>query len=206
MRVYDLLHTDDIYAGLDTSGGLDVAGWWDYTEQFNKLASGANLIVEIGSWLGKSAIALCNAAPQAEVVCIDTWLGAAEMWQNKEDPERYLRLKKRHGYPQLYYDFLKNIVLSGKQSQVTPMPLPSSIALKFLKDSGIHPDLIYVDGSHEEKDVRDDIQGSLSLNPKIICGDDWNWPCVRSAVEKELKDIQVDGRFWWVINRTENLQ
>jgi len=201
MRVYDLLHTDDIYAGLDVSGGLDVQGWWDYSEKFMQLAMGAQFIVEIGSWLGKSAIEFCKAAPQAEVVCIDTWLGAAEMWHNKLDPDRYLRLRKKHGYPQLYYDFLRNIVLSGKQSQVTPMPLPSSIALKFLKDSGIYPDLIYIDGSHEEKDVIDDIQGSLQLKPKIICGDDYQgWPSVRRAVDHGCKDVQLDGRFWWVVN------
>lgn len=198
--VYPLLFGDtDIYAGMVADPAAEPPdGWNDHSGHFARLASEARLIVEVGSWLGRSAIALANAALQAEVVCLDTWLGAREMWENHGDPSRYGKLRHVHGYPTLYYEFLQNIVNAGKESQVTPMPMPSSIGLRLLHERKIHPDLIYVDGSHEEIDVRRDIEDCLSLRPKILCGDDYGlWPGVTNAVNAMLPDAVVYQHFWY---------
>lgn len=194
-----LYGSTDIYSGLPLLA-LDVSGWWNHSAMFERLAKEAKLIVEIGSWKGNSAIQLCKAAPQAEVICIDTWLGAIEMWGDHADATRYGSLALKNGYPQLYYQFLSNIAQRGCAGQVTPMPMPSRQALKLLHLWGVKPDLIYIDGSHEYEDVKDDIDGALKLCPKVICGDDLGWADVRRAVDEEmLFDYMFEGEFWWML-------
>lgn len=195
MRVYDRLYDTDIYAGV-WHDEPDIYGWWDHSVMFNRIAAGAKLIVEIGSWKGNSAVQLANAAPGAEIVCIDTWLGSIEMWGDHGDKDRYGALKLHNGYPTIYRTFLNNIIATGNKSRVTPMPMPSRQALKLLFLWGVQPDLIYIDGSHEYEDVRDDILGAMRLRPKIICGDDIGWADVRRAVN-EILPVKQEGEFWW---------
>lgn len=199
--IRDLFHAGDIYAGFTPRLDAVLHGWNDHSAIFNQLLGpDARLVVEVGTWLGASALHLCNAASNAEVVCIDTWLGALEMRGEKRDPDRYLRLKCVNGYPTLYWEFLSNVVRAGKQHQVTPMPFPSLIALRWLKQHGMSPDLIYVDGSHDEPDVRADIAAALELNPGVVCGDDFQpgWPGVMAAVTDLVPEHQVGANhFWW---------
>jgi hypothetical protein len=200
--IRDLFHDRDIYEGLHPMPAL-MHGWNNHSEMFRKLLGpDAKVVVEIGTWLGNSALHLCDAAPNAEIICIDTWLGALEMRGEKRDPDRFQRLQCRHGYPMIYYQFLSNVVHAGKQSRITPMPFPASIALRWLAQKSISPDLVYVDGSHDYEDVLADIKSTLELHPKIICGDDYQpgWIGVIQAVNELIPDVQVnaDG-FWWKI-------
>jgi hypothetical protein len=159
-------------------------------------------ILEIGTWLGASAIFMARNS-QAHLVCLDTWLGAQEMWENQADPERYGALRIEHGYPTIYRDFMSNVIREGFQDRITPMPLPSSIGLKLLESWKFRPDLIYVDGSHSFEDCREDVKLSMVLGPRIICGDDFHsWPEVGRAVSSWLPDVQVEeSGFWWVDTR-----
>lgn len=69
--------------------------------------------------------------------------------------------------------------------------------------------MIYIDGSHEYKDVLDDLNNYWEvLNPKggIIFGDDWPWDSVANAVkdfctQKNVK-FQLAG-INWVIQRND---
>lgn len=199
--VRPLLHQTDPYTDF-VAHDCDLRGWNNHTEHFNNLlGAGSRLVIEIGSWLGNSAIHLANAAPNAEIVCVDTWLGAREMWENHGDPERYQSLKLRNGYPSLYYDFLSNIVRAGKQEQATPMPMSSGVAFEFLQRNLLtQPDLIYIDGSHSYNDVWQDVTAALRLNPRVLCGDDFcDWQDVRLAVVDVLGEDNLEvlaGGFW----------
>lgn len=156
-------------------------------------------IVEVGTWLGASALFIAEHT-DAKIYCIDTWLGAQEMWDNQGDPERYGALKIEHGVPTIYRDFMSNVIRAGKQHQITPMPMPSTIGLRLLNSWNVHPDLVYIDGSHEKTDVLMDIKLSFQLHPRIVCGDDyWSWVGVREAVDNWIPDAhkEADG-FWWV--------
>lgn len=199
--IRSLIHKSDPYRGFDASAHpCEVRGWNNHSDMFAELAGNAHLIVEVGSWLGASAIAMAAACPFAHIVCVDTWLGSIEMWRNQADPERYEALKIRNGYPQIYYDFLANVVRAGLQERITPFPVPSTIALKLIREWGFRPDLIYVDGSHDEADVVADIQDALKLNPRVLCGDDYTtWTGVTNAVNRILPTAKKnsDG-FWWI--------
>jgi len=169
-------------------------------------------VIEVGSWKGASAIHMARRLEDlglgAEIVCVDTWLGAIEFLDNKEDLDRYVSLRLRHGYPTVYYQFLANVVKTGFQNVITPFPQTSLIAARWLRKHNVQAQLIYIDGSHEEEDVLSDLTHYWPvLAPDgIMFGDDFNeaWPGVRSAVRAfcELYGCELvvsDGR--WVVRK-----
>lgn len=203
--IRELLFEKDPYEGFEPRE-CDLRGW---NSEHTKLAElirhiQPRLVVEIGSWLGASALYMASHT-DAEILCIDTWTGAPEMWTDKDDPERYGSLRIEHGMPTIYRDFLSNVVRAGKAHQITPFPVPSTVGLTVLQKLGIKPDLVYIDGDHTYRSVLNDISQSCELFPRICCGDDFfSWPDVGRAVTKYFPDrhIEADG-FWYVdrINR-----
>ena len=185
----------------------DSRGWNSHGIIFEQLIEKCkpSVIVEVGSWKGASAITMCKALQKfnldCTVYCIDTWLGAEEFWTTLSHTEdRDLMLK--HGYPQIYYQFLSNIVHNNFQRYVLPLPLPSNIAFSVLKHKNIQADLIYIDASHTYEDVLQDIKNYKQiLKPKgIMFGDDFGaWPGVNRAVRESFGDaIQVNNNNYWV--------
>lgn len=185
---------------------LDDRGWGSDNKIFESLIEKVkpSIIVEVGTWKGASAITMCKALQKfnlkSSLYCVDTWLGAEEFWTDmKHTEERNLLLN--HGYPQIYYQFLSNIVLHNFQKYVSPLPLPSNIAINVLKHYGVKADLIYIDGSHTYEDVLADIKNYKQiLNPKgIIFGDDYSdyWSGVKRAVNESFgKSFTTSERFW----------
>ncbi len=123
------------------------------------------LIVELGSWLGKSARFMLEAAPQATVLCVDHWLGSPECQR-----------------PQLYETFLRN--LWPWRDRVTAMRVGTIEGLHQIHGLGLTPQLIYVDAAHDYENVLADVTTSLDLFPAArIVGDDWlYYEGVRRAV------------------------
>jgi hypothetical protein len=185
----------------------DSRGWNSHGIIFEQLIekSKPSIIVEVGSWKGASAITMCRALQKfnlnCTIYCIDTWLGAEEFWTTLSHTEdRNLMLK--HGYPQIYYQFLSNIVHNNFQHYILPLPLPSNIAFNVLKHKNIQADLIYIDASHTYEDVLQDIKNYKQiLKPTgIMFGDDFGaWPGVKQAVSESFGDsIQVKNNNYWV--------
>lgn len=75
-------------------------------------------------------------------------------------------------------------------------------AVELFRNEGIQPDLIYVDASHDEDSVYKDLQAYFPLikGRGILCGDDWAWGTVRSAIERFAKEnalrIEASHYFW----------
>ena len=160
----------------------DFFGWLgDDTQKMlrRQIPGDAKLIVEVGSWLGKSARFILRLAPQATLVCIDTWLGSSE---------HYRAPVARHWLPTLHKQFLSN--LWQYRERVVPVRATSSVGLDVLRLLDIRPDSFYIDGSHEAVDVRRDIGLAAALNPAAaIVGDDWKWPTVRQGVQAAMKAL-----------------
>jgi predicted O-methyltransferase YrrM len=210
-----LLHAVNPYEGFDhTAYPDDPTGWGSDSTAFAKLIESAQdleLIIEVGTWKGGSAITMANAIQAhnsaATILCIDTWLGALEFWQNHQDPERYGSLKLKHGYPSVYYQFLANICHAGHQSRVVPFPQTSATAALFLRTHGIQSGLIYIDGSHEEEDVYQDLLDywPILTNGGTIFGDDYTWDGVRLAVTRFTKENGLHIAFEedkWLLTKT----
>ena len=190
-----LLYATDPYRGFDPAPyPMDLQGWGSEHPIFRKVLAEVrpSRIYEVGTWKGASAIHMARCIKElglnAEILCIDTWLGAAEFWNDHQDPERYLSLRIRHGYPSVFYQFLANVLHSGFDQTITPFPQTSQIAARWLRSRSLQADVIYIDGSHEEEDVLADLHSYWALvRPGgLLFGDDYNeyWPGVISAVRR----------------------
>lgn len=168
------------YAGVLPFDRPDLQGWNSESPTFYKLITEARprLICEVGTWKGASAIHMASLTPDAEILCIDTWLGSLEHWTHKSLRADLPLLNGRLG---VYDTFLRNVVTCCFEDRITPLPLPSNIAAEYLKSLGVKFDLTYIDGSHRYQDVVDDI---IAFEPisSLLFGDDYNWPAVGAAV------------------------
>ncbi len=208
-----LLHVVDPYAGFDAGAyPEDLHGWGSESPAFREviLAQRPRLIVEVGSWKGASAIHMAEIVAQAglhaEILCVDTWLGAVEFWTDTSDASRYGSLRLKHGWPQVYYQFLANVCHRGHQKRIIPFPQTSATAALWLRMSGIQAGVIYLDGSHEEEDVLADALAYWEvLAPGgVMFGDDWAWDGVRLAVSRFAREQGLAVRFVadkWVIEK-----
>ena len=209
------IHAVDPYAGFDFAAiPVDDQGWGSKSPAFGKLVERVRpkLIIEVGTWKGGSAIEMAGHLDRLDladssILCVDTWLGALEMWGDQEDADRFGSLNLKHGYPQLYYQFLANVCHHGAQSRIIPFPLPSVTAAQWLSLRGVRADLIYVDGSHEEEDVHADLVDYWDLlSPGgVIFGDDYCWTGVKMAVdrftsENRLKLEHLDDK--WLLAKS----
>ncbi len=211
--IRSMIHAVDPYERFDAAAlPLDLQGWGSDTPAFKEIITKVRprLIIEVGSWKGASAIHMADIVAaeklDAHIVCIDTWLGALEFWTDQSDPTRFGSLKLKNGWPQVYYQFLANVVHKGHQSRITPFPQTSATAALWLRNYGVKADLIYVDGSHEEDDVYADIIGYWdALAPRgVLFGDDWEWAGVRLAVERFAREQNVRIRHVadkWVLDK-----
>ena len=170
------------------------------------------LVIEVGSWMGQSACNIASTlkseglADTSALVCVDTWLGSLEHWQ---DPALKPHLQLRHGFPTFYYTYLSNVANFGVSDVVVPLPMPSSIAALYLKSAKVQADMLYVDGSHEQKDVYNDLEAYWPLVAPggVLFGDDWPWDGVAAAVKAFSAEVGAPytvhgGVFWMFRKRT----
>lgn len=134
-------------------------------------ASRSSRILEIGSWKGRSAIAMAENT-KGLVYCVDTWSGHLEASENFS--------------AECFMAFLKN---TKGFLNIVPIPLESSHAAAILSRFRQHLDMIFIDGRHDYEGVAADIQAwTPLLAPRgILAGHDYghpDWPDVVTAVDK----------------------
>jgi hypothetical protein len=152
------------------------------------------LVIELGAWLGLSTRFILQTAPNAKVITIDTWEGSVE---HRDMPEVKDKL------PILYDQFLANCW--DYKDRLIPIRDTSTNALfSLLTQYQLEPDMIYVDASHEEKDVYSDIAQARLFGTAVIVGDDWTWDSVRKAAVRYCNDHYIqqklhnNGITWWI--------
>jgi Methyltransferase domain len=196
-----------------TQFNYNLQGWGSDHPIFKQIidALQPKLIIEVGTWKGASAIHLASLLKEKEIdgaiICVDTWLGGIEnLIMN--DPQIKIEQFRKHGYPNLYYQFLANVIYQQMQDYIVPLPNTSTIAARFLGLNKIQADLVYIDGSHDEEDVYQDIVHYWQLlKPNgVMLGDDWNagqfWYGVICAVNRFVKEnklnLQVVDSKWFM--------
>jgi hypothetical protein len=179
----------DAFYGFEPIPNTKLWGWNGDSRIFPALVQQTKpkLIIEVGSWMGQSAANMANSCVALDlkdttVICVDTWLGSKEHWR---DPELLKHMELVDGYPSFYKRFLTNMIQTGVKDLVLPVPMPSQIGASFLKDFQLQAEMVYIDGSHDEKDVFDDLSAYWDLvSPGgVAFGDDWPWTSVSNAVK-----------------------
>jgi len=166
-----------------------IYGWNSYDPIFAELIGRVQprLICEVGSWLGASALHMASLAPDATIYCVDTWKGSPEH-------------RSFEHLPRLFDDFMANVRKAGAESRVIPLRMTSAEGFHRLTAEGVLFDLIYIDGSHDEADVKADIANYWRLlrDGGVLFGDDWNeWATVRRAAEAHGKPTVVRNHWYF---------
>lgn len=153
-------------------------------------------IVEVGSWLGASAIYMASLT-EAPIVCVDTFLGSNEVLWREGKVNNLV-----NNFNSIYRQFCANITHKELNNQVSPLPMTSSSAAELLAKLDVTIDMVYIDAGHREREVYADLQDWWPLTNKVLVGDDYNshWPGViaaanRFANENNLKLTIMDNKF-----------
>ncbi len=172
---------DQNYTDLDLTGlHTDLQGWGSNHPIFEQILNNVKpkVVIEVGSWKGASLIYMNNICKQLNLrtkfISVDTWLGSNHsMWLQ---PEYRERLMLRGGFPTMYRQFIFNLLESEAGTDVFPMPMTSTCAFFVLKKLDVVADVIYVDASHEETEVWQDLCNYFQLLRRggVIFGDDYS--------------------------------
>lgn len=188
----------------------DLQGWGSNDQIFAQIlqAIAPAIVIEVGTWKGYSAFSMSEILKKQGkdfvIICVDTWLGGIE--HIDDSMEINLNQYRKYGYPQLYYQFLANMMHLGCHESIVPFPNTSAIAARFLFKQKIQADVIYIDASHQEDDVYADLGNYWKIlrSGGVMFGDDWNADALGYGVicavnrfvrEKEL-NLQVQGNKW----------
>lgn len=165
MKPFDYL-LDKIHRGKNPYTGFPVSQWkgtWFFDpgaqrDIFRKVIEQAQpgIVIEVGSFVGESAIFMANniAAQRlnAAILSVDTFCGGIDHWTKANE-----KIQFHYGRVDLYYKFIANVITHGCDDVIVPLSLDSLNAARLLKELWIKPDLVYLDASHEEGDVRRDL-------------------------------------------------
>lgn len=152
-------------------------------------------VVELGSWMGVSTVFMAQLLEDnALLYAVDDWTADTDICIQANAEVRAL-------LPTLYQQFLSNIIHAKLCEKIIPVRKKTLAAAK---DLNVQADLIYVDASHDEESVYNDI---INWYPKlnkngIMCGDDWiSFASVRKAVTRAALFLGItvssDGNFWY---------
>jgi hypothetical protein len=167
------------------------------------ISKGTNCIIELGSWLGESAIYMSKQAPHAKIYCIDLLFAS----ENSDMAMTFLlqycpgirhRLFKDDDF---YSLFLSNIDEYSDPRRIYAVPKKTVRGMLDLYDLGIKPDLIYIDADHSYQAVLDDLEACKTLFPEAqLVGDDWNRASVKDALRQQFPRNKIKNidNCWWV--------
>lgn len=163
-----------------------IQGWFSYkpaVEKFIRENDNA-LIVEIGTWKGKSAtfagVEIANQKKNIRYDTIDWFKGSGET-AHINDPQ----------IDSLYEVCMDN--LKPVLNHVNVISSDSVEAAKNYKNGSV--DFLIVDGDHTVDGVRRDIEAWLPKMKQgsILCADDWNWKGVQENIKEFFTDYEVMG-------------
>jgi predicted O-methyltransferase YrrM len=169
---------------MNLARALTVEGWMEPDELvcLVELAQQSKRIAEIGSWAGRSAVALAQHTPGC-VFSVDTWSAS-------------LTTRTEHNA-----DLFSKWMANTAGLPVVPVMMESARAARMFAAAGMTFDLIFLDGDHTEAYLREDIAlwKPLLAEGGIFCGHDYNeptWPDVKRVIDEVIPKFRVLGRIW----------
>lgn len=142
-------------------------GWFHHGEQILALLEQhqPKVIVELGTFLGASAIGMARVARswQGTVYCVDTWAG-------NPSTKRYLRSPLR------LFQCAANLIIADVAPSIRLIPAKTVDAAKHWHGPAI--DCLYVDADHSIEGVMADLSGWVPhvRSGGLVMGDDYDNP------------------------------
>lgn len=151
------------------------------SELVRKVEGVAGRIVELGSWEGRSTLAIAGATDRP-VDAVDTWRGA------RSDDYQLKQVKTRDVFAQ----WTANL---ADHPHVTPYRMDWR---RYMTAREGNVALVFIDADHTYDDVSAQIEAFLPLMSRggIICGDDYPMVEVWTAVRDHLGTVSVEGPVW----------
>lgn len=174
---------------MSVSRALLVDGWMSEHELvwLADRSYGLRLVVEFGSWCGRSSIALSAAG---RVLCVDTWQGSAEHAEQMASGFDPLREWCRNTAG------LEN-VLPCEANLADPVDV-EYVAGVVRRFGGA--DMVFIDAAHDYDSVVRDIGTArrLLVPGGLLCGHDYSgsWPGVMRAVDELVPNRDVLDTIW----------
>lgn len=161
-------------------------------------------VLEVGSFIGASAITWAKASQKAGVkatlVAMDTWLGDVGFWQKKGKwlgpPDATT------GEPRIFEQFMSNVVAAGVDHIVLPCRASALVGLRYLSQLIANqklspPNTIYLDSAHEYPETVLELQAAWSvLGPGgYLIGDDFDryWPSTQQSVLEFVQRLGTEA-------------
>lgn len=186
------IHGADIYAGFVPKFAVDQQGWNSQHPAFDEIIKlrRPSILVDVGVWKGGSTIYLAELLKRnaigGTVIAVDTFLGSVEHWDRTSGFAGLI--PHQFGMPQLYEQFLSNVVRLGAHDRVVPLPQTSTSGSLLLHRIDVQAGLVHIDASHEYEDVLRDARTYWDILAPggFLVGDDYNqdWPGVIKAADE----------------------
>jgi len=156
---------------------MNIQGWMSQSElmwlqTMSKSMPSNSLIVEVGTWKGRSTAAICNALnKKSTFVTIDTWLGNSNLFIYQNSSASLVT--------DIFLEFLDNMKLLGHNFKwykkntfgLFYLRMKSVEAAKLFDDKSI--DWLFLDGNHTEADKDCDAWGVKIKSGGVISGHDF---------------------------------
>lgn len=151
-------------------------GWFHHGAKILELVERyrPNVCVELGTWLGASAIPVARSIRRwgGTLTCVDTWAGDV----HQPDPSR-------PSAPWMLVSCARHMIEAGVGANVRLIPATTSAAAEWWTEP---IDYLYIDAAHDYESVRADLRAWLPhVKPGgLILGDDYGhrlFPGVRQA-------------------------
>ena len=179
---------DIMNVGIDISKALAISGWMSSAELtwLARQAKKRFVIVEIGSYMGRSTRALVDNTP-GYVIAIDDWKGPRDIECDRNDLLSKFLTNMRDVAHKIQY-------IQADYDEVYTLPSVSMIK----------PDMVFIDGDHTYPFAKRDISfwAKELLIDGLLCGHDFlSFPDVAKAVRELLPGhrLVMDTDIWcWV--------
>lgn len=180
-----------------------VEGWMSVGELtwLAQTAADKNIVVEIGSWKGRSTKAL-SACPGI-VYAVDHWKGSAG---DATYPEA-----QKIGQSAMFEIFRENLSEEIASGKVVPVMADSEEALGRVLAllGGQKADMVFIDADHKYDSVRKDIQlwRQVLSDTGVLCGHDYQQgaPGVKRAVHELVPAFKIGHGSIWSVRNDETL-
>ena len=153
----------------------NIPGWMSEPDMrflFNtaKAAKGAGVIVEIGSFKGRSTVALALGSKEGN----KTFVYAIDKF------EEFTANKNRNKYPHFYEDFTRNVADANVSNIVFPMKMTSEKASTlWCKNDCRDISFLFIDGDHAYESVKQDFElwaKHVIIGGTVAFHDTRSWP------------------------------